>query len=69
VLEDIGALALKGLTQSIVAYNVPLAASQPALRVTEWGPSFERAPHADLVITRGPKRENRARINHCQSVP
>jgi len=38
VLEDVGALALKGLTQPIVAYNVPLAASQPALRVIEGGP-------------------------------
>ena len=37
-LEDIGALALKGLTQPVVAYNVPLAASQPALRVIEGGP-------------------------------
>jgi len=37
-LEDIGALALKGLTQPVVAYNVPLAASQPALRVIDGGP-------------------------------
>src|SRR5215468_6838479 len=28
-LEEIGALTLKGLTQPVVAYNVPLAASQP----------------------------------------
>jgi adenylate cyclase len=27
--EQIGALALRGLTQPVVAYNVPLAASQP----------------------------------------
>ena len=40
VLEDIGALALKGLTQPIVAHNVPLAASQPALRVIDGGPSL-----------------------------
>jgi class 3 adenylate cyclase len=33
--EQIGALALKGLTQPVVAYNVPLAASQPALRVID----------------------------------
>jgi GAF domain-containing protein len=37
-LEDIGALTLKGLTQPVVAYNVPLATSQPALRVIEGGP-------------------------------
>src|SRR5438874_1652886 len=37
-LEEIGALALKGLTQPVVAYNVPLAATQPALRVIEGGP-------------------------------
>jgi hypothetical protein len=37
-LEDIGALTLKGLTQPVVAYNVLLAASQPALRVIEGGP-------------------------------
>jgi adenylate cyclase len=36
--EQIGALALKGLTQPTVAYNVPLAASPPALRVVEGGP-------------------------------
>ena len=37
-LEEVGALALKGLTQPVVAYNVPLATSQPALRVIEGGP-------------------------------
>ena len=37
-LEEIGALTLKGLTQPIVAYNVPLAAGQAALRVIEGGP-------------------------------
>ena len=37
-LEDMGALTLKGLTQPVVAFNVPLAASQPALRVIEGGP-------------------------------
>jgi class 3 adenylate cyclase len=36
--EQVAALALKGLTQPVVAYNVPLAASQPALRVIEGGP-------------------------------
>jgi GAF domain-containing protein len=35
--EQIGALTLKGLTQPIVAYNVPLAAAQPVLRVIEGG--------------------------------
>ena len=35
--EQVGALALKGLTQPVMAYNVPLAASQPALRVIEGG--------------------------------
>jgi class 3 adenylate cyclase len=37
--EQIGALALKGLTQPIVAHNVPLAATPPALRVIEGGPT------------------------------
>jgi adenylate cyclase len=36
--EQVGALALKGLTQPVVAFNVPLAATQPALRVIEGGP-------------------------------
>jgi len=36
--EQLGPLALKGLTQPVVAYNVPLAATQPALRVIEGGP-------------------------------
>jgi class 3 adenylate cyclase len=36
-LEEIGALTLKGLTQPVVAFNVPLAATQPALRVIEGG--------------------------------
>jgi class 3 adenylate cyclase/putative methionine-R-sulfoxide reductase with GAF domain len=35
--EQVGALALKGLTQPVVAYNVPLTATQPALRVIEGG--------------------------------
>ena len=35
--EQVGALALKGLTQPVVAYNVPLTASQPALRVIDGG--------------------------------
>jgi hypothetical protein len=33
--EQFGALVLKGLTQPVVAYNVPLTASQPALRVID----------------------------------
>jgi len=33
--EQVGTLTLKGLKQPIVAYNVPLAASQPALRVID----------------------------------
>jgi adenylate cyclase len=37
-VEGVGELALRGLTQPVVAYNVPLAASQPALRVIEGGP-------------------------------
>ena len=37
-LEEVGPLTLKGLTQPVVAYNVPLAAIQPALRVIEGGP-------------------------------
>ena len=36
--EQLGALALKGLTQPVIAFNVPLSASQPALRVIEGGP-------------------------------
>ena len=36
--EQVGALALKGLTKPIVAYNVLLAAIHPALRVIEGGP-------------------------------
>jgi adenylate cyclase len=38
VTEQVGVLAIKGLTQPVVAYNVPLAASQTALRVIT-GPS------------------------------
>ena len=37
-LEEIGPQTLKGLSQPIVAYNVPLAASQAPLRVIEGGP-------------------------------
>jgi len=36
--EKVGALALKGLSQPVVTYNVPLAASQRALRLIEGGP-------------------------------
>jgi class 3 adenylate cyclase len=36
--EQLGQLALKGLTQPIVAYNVPLTTIQPALRVIQGGP-------------------------------
>ena len=35
--EQLGPLTLKGLTQPVVAYNVPFAAIQPALRVIEGG--------------------------------
>lgn len=35
--EQVGALALKGLTQPVVAHNVPLTTSQPALRVVDEG--------------------------------
>jgi class 3 adenylate cyclase len=38
-LEEVGEVTLKGLTQPVVAYNVPLAATQPALRVIEGGGS------------------------------
>ena len=37
-LEDLGSLALKGLSQPVSAFNVTLTASQPALRVVEGGP-------------------------------
>ena len=40
-LEEVGALTLKGLTQPVLAYNAPLAAIQPALRVIEGGPQRE----------------------------
>jgi adenylate cyclase len=35
--EQVGALALKGLSQPVVAYNVPLVVSQAAFRVIEGG--------------------------------
>ena len=35
--EQVGALALKGLTQPVVTHNVPLTTSQPALRVIDGG--------------------------------
>jgi GAF domain-containing protein len=38
VTEQVGALALKGLTQPVIAYNVPSAASHPAFRVIEGEP-------------------------------
>ena len=38
VTEQVGALALKGLAQPVVAHNVPLAGSQAAFRVIEGGP-------------------------------
>src|SRR4051812_3842700 len=38
--EQLGALTLKGLTQPVVAYNVPLAARQPALYQRVYEPSF-----------------------------
>jgi class 3 adenylate cyclase len=37
-LEDLGSLALKGLTQPVSAFNVPLPATPPSLRVIEGGP-------------------------------
>jgi adenylate cyclase len=37
-VEEVGELTLKGLTQPVVAYDVPLVAAQPALRVIEGGP-------------------------------
>jgi adenylate cyclase len=38
VTEQVGALTLKGLTQPVVAYNVPLVGTQAAFRVIEGGP-------------------------------
>jgi class 3 adenylate cyclase len=38
VTEQVGALALKGLTQPVVTYNVPLVGGQAAFRVIEGGP-------------------------------
>jgi adenylate cyclase len=37
VTEQVGALALKGLTQPVVAYNVSCVGSQAAFRVIEGG--------------------------------
>jgi adenylate cyclase len=37
-VEEVGELALRGLTQPVLAYNVPLAAGHPTLRVIEGGP-------------------------------
>jgi class 3 adenylate cyclase len=37
-LEAVGELTLKGLTQPVMAYNVPLVVTQPALRIIEGGP-------------------------------
>jgi adenylate cyclase len=37
VTEQVGALALKGLAQPVVAYNVPLGDSRAAFRVIEGG--------------------------------
>jgi class 3 adenylate cyclase len=37
-LEEVGALNLKGLTQPVAAYNVPLVAAEPVLRIIEGGP-------------------------------
>jgi adenylate cyclase len=36
-LEEAGELTLKGLTQPVVAFNVALVATQPALRVIDGG--------------------------------
>src|SRR6516225_3581472 len=36
-LEEVGGLTLKGLTQPVVAFNVALVATQPALRVIDGG--------------------------------
>jgi len=36
-LEEVGELTLKGLTQPVVAFNVALVATQPALRVIDGG--------------------------------
>jgi adenylate cyclase len=51
-LEEVGQLTLKGLTQPVVAYNVPLAASQPALRVIEGGPPDENEATAPGAVRR-----------------
>jgi adenylate cyclase len=37
-LENLGSLTLKGLSQPVSTFNVPLALSEPALRVIEGGP-------------------------------
>jgi adenylate cyclase len=37
--EQLGPLALKGLTQPVLAYNVPLASIQPALRLNRRRPT------------------------------
>src|SRR5690349_24201550 len=37
-LEEIGPLAVKGLSQPVLAYNVPLSSGQTTLRVIDGGP-------------------------------
>jgi adenylate cyclase len=56
--EQVGALALKGLTQPVVAYNVPLAA-QPArigLEGSVIGCALESSPGAGMLRRRDPRQ-------------
>jgi hypothetical protein len=53
VTEPVGALTLKGLIQPVAAYNVPLAAGQPILRVVDGRPPNNRffvATHSGLTF-------------------
>jgi hypothetical protein len=43
-LEEVGELTLKGLTQPVVAYNVPLAVTQPAPQQVDLEVSHAVAP-------------------------
>jgi adenylate cyclase len=51
--EQVGSLALKGLTQPVVAYNVPLPVTQPALRVIEGGRPTECLSAARCTLPAG----------------
>lgn len=55
MLEEVGAVTLKGLTQPVVAYNVPLYNHPTALRVIEGGNRND----ADALGLRGVRANDR----------